>query len=514
MSFSGPGQHHRMTSQSTPNLLLESAYHSLDLASGALLDAAGRPPEGFDQQVWRNRGDWLMLASRVNVDKVFFVNDDPVLVFSALPSDSDFNDVIECYRRAWSLARPRCLFLEFAGELRVYSLAKPPVAKGSVETSLPALEVVRRAADVFDQLSGYRRDKLELGLTFEMPELGDQSGRADQQLLRDVESATNQLIDAGLDVQISQALIERAILVRYLEDREIITDAYFDAILSKFEQESGLSLQDPGTPNFGQPSRFAQFLNSWELTYRLFGSLAHDFNGDLFVVDEEERAAVTPQHLTLLMNLLLGTTNAKQEPLFLWAYDFSVIPTNLISSMYELFCNQEASQRPSSTHYTPPELVEFVLSDVLNGRELEKQPKICDPACGSGIFLVEAYRRLVRHEMAMANGLLPGDRLRDLLINRIAGCDVDATAVRLAAFSLYVAFLNYQSPPDIRSAGPLPPLIHDGTESGSGPLVVGNAFSPLIGEIPIDPVENPGQLPGSAVGASFLWCSGWQSPLD
>ena len=479
-----------MSSENGRTFLLERAYDALDLVSGALLDAAELPSEGLDQQNWRDRGDWLMLASRINVEKLFFVNDDPVLVFSALPTDSDFDDVIECYRRAWSLARPRCLFLEFAGELRVYSLAKPPVARGSTEASLPPLQVVDRAADVLDRLDGYRRERLELGLAFETPDMEDQSGRADQQLLRDVESATGQLVDSGLNVRISQALIERAILVRYLEDREILTDDYFDSILGG--AETSWTAQQP--PNFGQPSRFVDFLHDRELTYQLFRSLARDFNGDLFVVSEEERLAVTSDHLRLLMNLLLGRGSTEQAPLFLWAYDFSVIPTNLISSMYELFCNQDESQKLSSTHYTPPELVEFVLADVLNERELARQPKVCDPACGSGIFLVEAYRRIVRHEMLNAKGRLPADRLRRLLIDRIAGCDIDATAVRLAAFSLYVAFLNYQSPPDIRRAGPLPPLIHDGTKSSVAPLVVGNAFSPLNDEIPTDLVGTRGNV--------------------
>ena len=480
-----------MSPENVDSMLLENAYRDLDLVGGALVDAAESPPADIDQQIWRDRGDWLMLASRIDAQKVFFVNDDPVLVFSTLPNHSDFNDVIECYRRAWSLARPRYLFLEFAGELRVYSLARPPVPKGSEESSLPALHVVTSAADVIEQLSEYRRDRLELGLAFEAPALADQSGRADQQLLRDVKAATDQLADSGLDLTIGHALIERAILVRYLEDREIITGEYFDAIMGPTPNGYDTLASSSHTPNFGQHSRFIEFLSDKELTYRLFGSLAEDFNGDLFVVDEQERRAVSQEHLQLLMNLLGGTTQAQQKPLFLWAYDFGVIPTNLISSMYELFCNQDENLQASSTHYTPPELVEFVLSDVLDERTLAKQPKVCDPACGSGIFLVEAYRRIVRHEMLTAKGPLDTKRLRELLIDRIAGCDIDATAVRLAAFSLYVAFLNYQSPPDIRQAGPLPPLIYHDDSSSHAPLVVANAFSPQTHEIPTYLVGDP-----------------------
>ena len=161
-------------------------------------------------------------------------------------------------------------------------------------------------------------------------------------------------------------------------------------------------------------------------------------------------------------------------------------PTNLISTMYELFCREEMDDSTSSVYYTPPQLVEFVLADVLDDKTLDREPTICDPACGSGIFLVEAYRRIVRHEVLREGRLLSSSRLRELLLNRIFGCDIDEAAVKLAAFSLYIAFLNYQTPQDIRSAGPLPRLIRGvASDSGIAPLVVADAFSPRPGESPL-----------------------------
>ena len=210
-----------------------------------------------------------------------------------------------------------------------------------------------------------------------------------------------------------------------------------------------------------------------EMTYELFEQLAEDFNGDLFVASQIERESVADEHLRLLKNLLQGRTGVQQEPLFLWAYDFSVIPTNLISTMYELFSRSEMGKAAGGTHFTPPPLVEFVLSDVLDEKTLDLQPTICDPACGSGIFLVEAFRRVVRHEMLREGHLLSSARLRQILLNQVYGCDIDDAAVRLAAFSLYIAFLNYQSPQDIRSSGPLPRLIYNpATGHETAPLVV------------------------------------------
>ena len=481
--------------------LLDTVYQELDLVGSNLLEAAENPSEGSQYQEWRDRGDWLQLAARVNADRVFFVNDDPVLVFSSLPQESNDDDIFECYRRTWSLARPRCLFLAIGGEVRVYSLSSPPSAPGSAQEPLTALQVVTKAADVAEKLTSFHRNRLESGVAFESPPMEAKSGRADQQLLRDVRVATKALRDAGLPPSVAHTTIERAILVRYLEDREILTEEYFSRVENAYSYPTASEEDRHLRRNFGRPSRFISILSSKRRTFDLFDRLAEDFNGDLFVANSFEREIVEGHHLELLMNLLQGTVGSAQEPLFFWAYDFGVIPTSLISSMYELFYREGKSEDHTNTYYTPPELVEFVLSDVLTDSALDQAPKVCDPACGSGIFLVEAYRRIVRHEMLRESRPLSSSRLRVLLLRRIAGCDIDASAIRLAAFSLYVAYLNYQSPQDIRSAGPLPRLIgRVGADCGSAPLVVADVFDALSGEdasSPSNEASTQSQLPWS-----------------
>lgn len=330
-------------------------------------------------------------------------------------------------------------------------------------------------------LARFHRDRFESGAALE-DEKSAPAGRADRRLLRDVAIATAALQEQGLSPRMAHELIERAILVRYLEDRGVLTDAYFDDI--EVARPAAAVAPVPSSVTFGPNSRFIGLLSDPELTRTLFARLAQDFNGDLFVASDDA-AAVTQKHLDLLRGLLTGAAGETHEPLFLWAYDFGVVPTSLVSTMYELFYNQEVEGSTSSTYYTPSELVEFVVADALSPELLDRQPTICDPACGSGIFLVEAFRRVARHASATAGRRLTSPQLRRLLLERIAGCDIDESAVRLAAFSLYVAFLSYQTPQDIRAAGPLPPLIAlagSDDAAGQGPLVVANAFSPLQGE--------------------------------
>jgi hypothetical protein len=478
--------------------LLHQAYADLGLEDGRLLGSATSPARVDDPAVWRDVGEWLMLADRLGADRVFFVGDDPVLIFAHLGARADEADITALYRRAWSMARPRCLFVDLGDELRVYRLDAPPPHPTSGDPVITPIEVVSRATNIQDALAPFHRDRFESGVAFE-DEKATSAGRADRRLLRDVAIATAALEEQGLSSRAAHELIERAILVRYLEDRGVLTEAYFDEV--EAGNAASTPTADEASVTFGPRSRFIDLLADIELTRALFARLAADFNGDLFVTGDDA-ASVTQRHLDLLKNLLTGAAGDTQEPLFLWAYDFSVVPTSLVSTMYELFYNQEVEGSTSSTYYTPAELVEFVVADVLSPELLDRHPTVCDPACGSGIFLVEAFRRIARHASAAAGRRLTSAQLRRLLLERVAGCDIDESAVRLAAFSLYVAFLNYQTPQDIRAAGPLPRLITSASEdgpSGNRPLVVGNAFSALDDETAV---------PSNAYATKLPWSTG------
>jgi hypothetical protein len=247
------------------------------------------------------------------------------------------------------------------------------------------------------------------------------------------------------------------------------------------------------------------------------------YRGDLFALGEARDKRFEDTALRLLRAFLLGEIQAGQQPLFFWAYDFEVVPLALISSIYEQFYHDAQSRassepmpeedgvsaegeeagedgpyaekaagqaeygdqevgeanRGAGTHYTPANLVHDALRRTLTPACLALKPKVLDPACGSGIFLVEAFRRIVRFEaQGRRRKLLPSE-LRNILRHRIAGVEVNAEAARVAAFSLYLALLDQQEPPDITTGGSLPYLMHTGVrdEEHYGILVVADAFA-------------------------------------
>ena len=467
--------------------LLDRAYRELEFAQGRLLHTSGQL--NIDVAL-DSVGEWLTLAERMGAERVFFVEDDPVILFHRLPSAAGEADVLTAYRRAWSLARPHCLFLATPDDLRVYALSAPP-ARSVDEPQGPApLEIVESSAHVAEALSRYHREKIESGALWDEEPYVSRDGRADTQLLHDVRTANDALIAAGLPATVAHALIERVILIRYLEDRSIVTREYFEDVARDSGPWGRVLDTAQDTPQLGAQSTFVACLHSTEFAYAVFECLESDFNGDLFRIEGEERESVEQRHLDLIYDLLTGTGIDPQMPLFLWAYDFGVVPISLISSMYEHFYHAGTDDL-SGTHYTPPELVEFALRRMLTDETLDTSPRICDPACGSGIFLVEAFRCLVRHASRTKRRPLDPQELQELLLRRIAGIDINPAAIRLAAFSLYLAYLSYLDPSDIRRAGRLPRLIHGSTvEAGHGTLVEANTFAPTSDEYGLEGVTS------------------------
>jgi hypothetical protein len=105
-----------------------------------------------------------------------------------------------------------------------------------------------------------------------------------------------------------------------------------------------------------------------------------------------------------------------------------------------------------------------MLGEVLSWKRLdrlvERDEVILDGACGSGIFLVEAYKRLVLHWRYRNDWKRPNrTALRKLLTARLRGIDKEEGAVELAAFSLCLALCDSLEPKEIRTSIKLfPPL--------------------------------------------------------
>lgn len=468
-----------MNDSDSAQALLDAVYTDLDFEAGTLLDAAHAPGD-LPRDVWTRSGGWLSLAHKVGADRVFFVEDNPVIVF--VKGEPSRESLRRLYNRAWCMARPPLLFVAQPGVLTVLDLTQPPIRKDEdFDASRHILKAVERAATVQSELAEYRRAQIESGCLFEERRFGYEN-RADYALIRDLALVRQELLATGLSMPHAHGLIGRSIFIRYLEDRRILTEEYFRKIARGNRRWNQILDNAPAHEDSSDNRHlyYAAVLSDKEFTHALFANLSKDFNGDLFPVDISERKAFTARRLKMMREFLLGAIDGPL--LFTFAYDFDIVPIDLISSMYEEFLRAESGTPDAhGSHYTPSTLVDFVLSQSLTDEILARRPRILDPACGSAIFLVEAFRRLVRHRVCEQGRRLRPDELRKILREQIAGIDVQAEAVRVAAFSLYLAMLHYLEPPDILRQR-LPNLVWSPNRLEADPnqhfdiLVVANAF--------------------------------------
>jgi len=173
--------------------------------------------------------------------------------------------------------------------------------------------------------------------------------------------------------------------------------------------------------------------------------MTETFNGDLFPPPPKDAALIeelTNERLAIPQCILARTDlSTLQRSLNFWRYDFSVIPIEVISSIYERFIHttKPTEAIEAGTHYTPVNLVDFVLAqvfdDTLFDNALPSDAKVLDLSCGSGVFLVEALRRLIARRLAAGENYTRA-LVRDALYNQVYGVDVEQTAIEIAAFSL------------------------------------------------------------------------------
>ena len=335
--------------------------------------------------------------------------------------------------------------------------------------------------------------------------------RVDRCLLENLKSTRTRLLGQGaLAPAIVDALLTRAIFCCYLVDRGVIGERYFAAA----GRANAASLRD--FLRGDQPTAVDRL-------YALFGKLGADFNGDLFGKDlTEERMKVTPEHVETIRRLLAGDDmESGQMALDFWAYDFRAIPIETISAIYQEFLSLEGPQerRQVGAYYTPRMLAEVTLDMALEDVPSLADCRFLDPSCGSGIFLVGLFNRMaeeLRQREPELGQTAFADQLKDLLRHNLYGVDLNPTACRIAAFSLYLALLDQLQPRDIQALQKrgkfLPKLFRDSAadpHASAGTIVCANAFADDL-ELPPDGfdlvVGNPPW--GEMDELTARWCVG------
>ena len=179
--------------------------------------------------------------------------------------------------------------------------------------------------------------------------------------------------------------------------------------------------------------------------------LRADFNGD-FLSDDRHYpwAALTDSGFETL-RLFLSRTEMRTGQGDFWNYDFSYIPVELLSGIYELLLSPEQQAREGA-YYTPRNLAMLAVDQAFVTSADPLEETIFDGACGSGILLTTAYRRLIALWEARKKQQLSFAERGEILKARIFGGDINLMACRVTAFSLYLSLLEGLDPADILEA--------------------------------------------------------------
>ena len=261
-----------------------------------------------------------------------------------------------------------------------------------------------------------------------------QQNRVDSYLLENIQDARDSLInDYSTKDSLANALIGKCIFVRYLIDR---------GVRIKFDGQSRKWTNNEFCDLFDNKAKLIEF----------FKYLRRQFNGEAFLRNDNKLKEIPKKAFSVLKNLLMGTQLSSGQLSLFDIYNFSIIPVEFISNVYEHFIGKE-NQAEKGAYYTPKFLVDYILSETVEKYFQENSEqyncKVLDPACGSGIFLVEALRRIVERYKDLNNNKITKRILKQLAENNIFGIDKDKDAVNVAIFSVYLALLDYQEPKDI-----------------------------------------------------------------
>lgn len=358
------------------------------------------------------------------------------LIYIALANDDE--DARRIHRWVWSQGKAPCLIVLMPGEVVVCSGFH--FVTDTRWTDAVKREPLPWATDgiLTPLLRDLAPDRLHASITWRDFSKAGKVG-VDTALLEGLEGLHTYLADSikskklKIGPNLINRLIGRLIYTYLLTDRKVMD-------VDGWERD----VADRGH------SLIQQSLDFWKLQDRI----DEIFNGGVFQISGQERSLISPSILDLAIGFIRRgeTYDGKYRQTALFSIDLSAIRIETLSAVYEKFLRTESAEAANrdGVVYTRPFLADFMLNRVADTCKFTGETKVLDPTCGSGVFLVAAFRHVVESELAggvkRGRRYLSLDRLHDLLTNCIYGVEKSSSAAQVAAFSLYLNLLDYLDP--------------------------------------------------------------------
>jgi methylase of polypeptide subunit release factors len=345
----------------------------------------------------------------------------------------DKDALSKLHRQVWLQGKAPLLYIAGASQIDILACAREPDFWDNNKQQYqynPAQtfqkDLLLTAGKISERMKKFSALRLADGTFWDDPDnknLVNHDKAAHQSLIKAIVE-TDKAIE-GENNPLLRRLFLLMVLIKYLEDRKVFKKGGW---FGRFHKGA---------------KRFQDVLKSGEpeKVYKLLSALARKFNGDVFDIAKFSNQQLSESSLREFASFAEAKTIDKQR--YLWEqYSFEHLPVEIISHIYQRFI-----RGGHGAVYTPPFLADLLLDHVMPYKKMTGKERILDPACGSGIFLVGAFKRLINLWRSENNWENPSvDKLKDTLKKCIYGVDLDKNAIDLTAFSLSLAICDALRP--------------------------------------------------------------------
>lgn len=380
----------------------------------------------------------------IKPDAFFVFNHQPFILFFDLTQNTKTEK--EIHKQVWSFDNAPVIFIIKQKEVQIFNAFHYNKNNQCLDEILLTEEERNKKFSFWNLQSGFTWKNWFQQEYLENTRKNNTRKRANQQLFENIKQVREALSDPKTKNSLSEdnanTLILRLIFIRYLIDRGVCIDENY--ISGKGTIERRLS--------------FCKLIEIPLKLNQLFDKLNEKFNGVLF---KNNNTALTITQSKALSKVFNGETPEEGtlfygfgSEFYFEIFDFSIIPVEVISGIYESLIDKEARKLDAAV-YTPSFLVEYILNDTVEKYLKDNNTsecKIFDPSVGSGIFLVQSLRKMIDKEIILNKKFSKkqfSERIREIAKNNLFGIDTNLQALKVTCFSIYIALLDYQKPKDI-----------------------------------------------------------------
>ena len=383
----------------------------------------------------------LQQAKELNASAVYFRRMGEKSIPQLFIYDNSDNildkDLSHIHIKLWSSGIVPLYYVFDKTEVRIFNCRKPVNKKTLKAKELDTLPFERDAlflvSDVHKKYKKYSANLFKNGSFWESKENKKRfrlNNSSYKKLIEMLKKIRDEFVK-GQNEHICNKLLVLSIFIKYLEERK---DCKGNRVL-----DTGYFNKYDGATSFCDILRKNKCI-------QFFKDLGKDINGKIFKLDKQEENEIAKLDQSKLADFL-DAKQDKYQYVFWRLYNFNYLPVELISRIYEEFI----PKRKDIT-YTPAHLVNFMVDECMPIAKPKDNISVIDVSCGSGIFLVAAFKRIVQwwqKEQYEKTGQIktpPIRKLKFILGKQIFGVDLEPEAVKLAIFSLTVALCDMLEP--------------------------------------------------------------------